>query len=147
MEGCILALLCYYLHGKFLNIDKVFGLQIDRYCCFSPSITLTYNLQFGTTGLLEGILSCSFGQSVLVSVSSSNSFLGGRNPPFKIFFPLFKISPSLIISQPSYFATFCRRDIARHFVDAKECSFQALSVPCLCMVIHSLAMNLEIVDI
>ena len=65
-----------------------------------------------------------------------HSFLGGRNPPFKIYFPLFKISSSLMISQPPYFATICRRDISRHFVDTKGCFFQTLSLPCLCMGIH-----------
>ena len=38
-------------------------------------------------------------------------------PSFKIYFPLFKISPSLITPQPPYFVPFYRRDILRHFVD------------------------------
>ena len=55
--------------------------------------------------------------------------LGGWNrPPFKICFPLFQISPSLIIPQPPYFATFCRRDILQHFVDAKGCCLQTVSL-------------------
>ena len=72
-------------------------------------------------------------------------FPKGSEPPLEFNTPIFKVFPSLIISQFPYFATFCRRDILRHFVVAKGCFFQTLGLQCLCIGIHLLAMKLKIV--
>ena len=92
-------------------------------------------------GVIEGLDFCATAKDLKNVIVSK----GSEPPPFKIYFPLFKISPSLIISQPPYFATFCRRDISRHFVEANGCFFQTLNLQCLCMGIHLLAMTLKIV--